>query len=160
MLIVSALLIGTYTTGIAKKTGYKLKTEKSDTKQEEMVRGSFMVASQCDDCNNGYHLSQITFSGFDKPQQSNRETFFITNNTDRTMTGVVLYIEYLTPDGRQLNKSFYRLSCNIPAGETRIAEIPTWDKQNSFYYEKSKKSRSGGTPFTVVFDPVSFYLRF
>lgn len=146
-----------------RKTGYKLTVEKkraSATDSDQMAKGSFMVASQCRDCNNGYRIDQIQFSGFDKPQSSSRETFFITNNTDRTMTGVNLYIEYLMPDGRQLHKKFIRLTCNIPAGETRAAEIESWDKQKSFYYEKSVASKNAGTPFTVIFDPVSFYLRF
>lgn len=147
---------------LARKKGYRLNVEKdSDSKTEqEMVRGSFMVASQCADCNNGYNLTQIAFSGYDKAQQSASESFFITNNTDRTMSGVTMYIEYLMPDGRQLHKRFIRLSCDIPPGETRHADVPSWDSQKTFYYEKSAPSRRGGTPYTVVFDPISFYLRF
>lgn len=146
----------------ARKKGYRLNVEKNTDRntEQQMARGSFMVASQCTDCNNGYQISQIAFSGYDKAQQSASESFFITNNTDRTMSGVTMYIEYLMPDGRQLHKRFIRLTCNIPPGETRLADIPTWDKQKTFYYEKSTPSRHGGTPYTVVFDPVSFYLRF
>lgn len=148
---------------LAKRKGYKLETRdsfSSDSKEREMTGGSFMVASQCQDCNNGYRLEQIAFSGFDKPQTSSSETFFITNNTDRTMTGVTLYIDYLDAEGRQLNKKFYRLTCLIPPGETRQAQIKSWDKQKMFYYELSPASRKGGVPFKVVFDPVAFYLRF
>lgn len=150
----------------ARKKGYRL-NEKSvasstpaNEAETEMAKGSFMVASQCTDCNNGYQLSQISFSGYDKPQSSSAETFFITNNTDRTMTGLTLYIEYLTPDGRQLHKRFVRLSCNIPPGETRMADLKSWDKQHAFHYEKSDASKRGGSPYTVVFDPISYYLRF
>jgi len=147
----------------ARKTGYKLAVEevgKTDTEEQQMSKGSFMVASQCTDCNNGYSLSQIAFTGYAKPQNSATETFFITNNTDRIMTGITLYIEYQTTYDRQLHKRFVRLSCNIPPGETRLADIPTWDKQKSFHYEKSASSRHGGTPYKVIFDPVSFYLRY
>lgn len=147
----------------ARKTGYKLtvdKSSKADTEEQQMSKGSFMVSSQCTDCNNGYKISQIVFTGYEKPQSSATETFFITNNTDRTMTGITLYIEYLTTDNRQLHKKFVRLSCNIPPGETRLADIPSWDKQKSFHYEKSSHSKRGGIAYKVIFDPVSFYLRY
>ena len=147
----------------ARKYSYKLDTPKVSEEEEaeqEMALGSFMVASQCENCNNGYRLEQISFSGFDKPQSSNNETFFITNNTDRTMTGVTLYIDYRDSQDRQLHKQFLRLSCEIPAGETRQATIKSWDTQHSFYYEKSAPSKRVGSPFRVIIDPVAFYLRF
>lgn len=162
--------------GAARKISLKLKAgnKKTDTEQTmktdteltmktdtglTMKRGSFMVASQCGDCNNGYTISQIAFSGFDKPGASSMESFFITNHTDRTMSGITLYIEYLTPDDRQLHKRYVKLDCNIPAGETRKCDIKSWDTQRSFHYELSAASRRS-SPFTVRFDPVAFYLRF
>lgn len=149
----------------ARKKGYRLNYDRREAvakqESEQITKGSFMVASQCADCNNGYTLEQVTFSGYDKPQQSSAETFFITNNTDRTLTGVNLYIDYRMADGRQLTRRFFRLSCVIPPGETRMAEIESWDKQRSFVYEKSKSSaRHPGTPYKVSFDPVAYYLRF
>lgn len=152
-----------YFPAIARKTGYKLNVEKNrqeKTEPQEMSKGSFMVASQCEDCNAGYRLEQIIFSGYNKPRRSAIETFFITNNTDRHMSGVNLYIEYLTLDGRQLNKRFVKLVCDIPPGETRMAEVPGWDRQKAFYYVRSDGGKSGGTPYEVIFDPVSYYLRF
>lgn len=136
------------------------RADKEEDKEEEMTAGSFMVASQCEDCNNGYRIDQIAFSGYDKKISSSSESFFITNNTDRTLTAVTLYIEYLTPDGRQLHKRFYKLGCNIPAGETRKADIKSWDTQHSFYFVKSTPAKGKGAPFTVKFDPIAFYLRF
>lgn len=161
-LLAAVVLTGSFNT-FARKTGYKLNYSKpstTDTRNSQMSRGSFMVASQCTDCNNGYTLEQIAFSGFDKPQSSTTETFFITNNTDRTMSGVALYIEYTTLDGRQLNKRYVKLACDIPPGETRQASLDSWDKQKSFYAEHSTPSRHAGTPFHVIFDPISYYLRF
>lgn len=134
---------------------------KEEAQTEEMTKGSFMVASQCEDCNNGYRLSQVVFAGYDKPRGSATETFFITNNTDRVLTGINLYIDYRTLDGRQLHKRFYPLRCNIPPGETRQASLPSWDKNKSFVYEKSRDTgRNPGTPYTIIFDPVAYYLRF
>lgn len=160
----------------AQKIGYKMKVkekkEKTTLKKEagettdgtegdaEMVKGSFMVASQCPSCNNGYRLDQVVFTGFDKKQNNSKESFFIINNTDRRLTGVALYIDYRTPDGRQLNRQYLKLSCDIPAGETRKVDIKSWDTQRSFYYYKSKPSKNGGNPFDVTFDPICYYLGF
>lgn len=135
------------------------KKEKTSDEEGEMVRGSFMVASQCEDCNKGYRLQQIEFTGYDKPGRTASESFFITNRTDRTMSGVTLYIDYRTPDGRQLHKQFLKLSCDIPPGETRRAEIKSWDTQRSFHYELSAPGRRTQA-FRVTFDPVAYYLRY
>ncbi|MCM1368834.1 MAG: hypothetical protein NC204_00495 [Candidatus Amulumruptor caecigallinarius] len=143
----------------ARKTTLRLKTGKEDD-EPEMTRGSFMVASDCSDCNNGYHLNQVSFQGYEKPLGSNVETFFITNNTNRRMSGLNLYVEYETEDGRQLHKRFVKLTCDIPPFETRRAEIKSWDKQKSFYYIDGPAPKRGGAPFRVIFDPVAFYLRF
>ena len=133
---------------------------KEEQEEQEMTAGSFMVASQCESCNNGYRIDQVTFAGFDKKINSSMESFFITNHTDRTLTAIALYIDYLTPDGRQLHKKYYKLACNIPPGETRKADIKSWDTQHSFYYVKSAPPKGGGSPFTVKFDPIAYYLRF
>lgn len=143
-----------------RKTGYKLDVPPTDTVEQKMATGSFMVASQCEDCNKGYTLSQLSIFGFDKPLKSKIETFFIRNNTDRTLTGLTFYITYKTMKGTMLHKKYYRLSCNIPPGETRMAEIPAWDKQKSFVYHKSTLPKTQCTPFDVEFDLISYYLRF
>lgn len=164
----------------ARKTGFKFKNTTSESVRNkgvnvsvvegrmiepqdtvgDMVEGSFMVASQCEKCNNGYRLDQIVFSGFDKVLKSNKESFYIKNLTDRTLTSIVLYIDYRMPDGRQLTKRFLKLSCRIPAGETRKADIPTFDTQNSYYYNKSMPPKRGGNAFEVFFDPIAYYLQF
>ena len=163
LIFTAALILSSPEICPAKKRAVRLSTKNSssvDSGETEMARGSFMVASHCEDCNNGYTIDRISFSGYDKPQSSRRETFLITNNTDRMMTGLTLYIDYRTPDGRQLHKKFIKLSCRIPAGETRQAEIASWDTQSTYYYHLSRPSRNGGAPYTVVFDPVAYYLQF
>ena len=132
--------------------------------EEEMAAGSFMVSSDCPTCNNGYRLDQIRVFGFDKPAASLSETIFLTNTTDRTLTGVSLYIDYRSMDGSQLHKRFLHIDCNVPAGETRSIQFPSWDRQRSFYYHGSAsvvKSRSRrAQPFEVALDPVSYTLSF
>ena len=156
----------------ARKKGYRLKvakttassntgitvTEDGDTTMAK-IPSSFIVTTDDKSGNKRYRLNDILFRGFDKTQNNSKESFFITNKTDRTLTGVSLYIDYRTPDGRQLHKRFIRLRCKIPAGETRKVDIKSWDTQHSFYYIKSVRSKKQkGNPFYVVFNPIAYYL--
>lgn len=143
----------------ARRYSYKMSSPKAEP-DTTLTKGSFMVASICEECNNGYTIDQISFAGYDKPQTSSEESFFITNSTDRVMTAVTLYVDYRDLQGRQLTRRFLKISCNIPPGETRQVSAKSWDRQKTFYYEKSTQARRGGQPFTVIFDPVAYYLRF
>lgn len=138
----------------------KTQKERNDTAGMQMTKGTFMVASECEDCNNGYKLSQLKFFGFDKPLTSVKESFFITNNTDRRLRGITLYITYNSTGGKMLHKRFLKLDCDIPAGETRKADIESFDTQRSFYYVKSAVPKKQATPFDVKFDLVAYYLEF
>lgn len=148
--------------------GRKIKTtppkayskNKKETEQPQYEQGSFMVASECTDCNNGYRIDQIKYSGYDKTKASNYETFFVTNLTDSEMTAFSLYIEYLSTDGRQFHKRFVKETCSIPAGETRKFDIKSWDRQHSFHYFESADSRKPTTPYKVRFIPVAYWLQF
>lgn len=145
-----------------RKVTVKLKSpvSKEQTEEDEMRKGSFMVASQCKDCNRGYTLEQVEFFGFDKKLTSSKESFFITNLTDRELRGITLYITYITPSGQMLDKRFVKLSCRIPAGETRKADISSFDTQKSFYYIKSDTPKRRAAVFDVEFDLVSYYLSY
>lgn len=162
-----------------KRTGYKLKVNEQKRVENSTVvsiseeeadsikiePGCFLVSAEerhGDSWNItpvGYSLKQILFTGFDKNQNNSKESFFIINNTDRELAAVSLYIDYRTPDGRQLTRRFLRIACSIPAGQTRSISIPTWDTQRSFYYYQSRKSGKGGNPFDITFTPISYLLR-
>lgn len=142
----------------AKRSKLSVNTAELDTM--EMMPGSVTVVSPCAVCHKGYNLEQVRFSGFDKVTESSKESFFVTNLTDGEVTQVALYIEYLTPDGRQLHKRFLRIDCNIPPGETRRMDVPSWDKQHTFYYEGSRAPvRRKASPFKVVFEISSYNVR-
>lgn len=132
--------------------------------EEEFVAGTFMVSSNCSTCNNGYRLDQIRLFGFDKPAASLSEVIFLTNSTDRTLKGISLYVSYLNMEGALLHKRFLRVSCDVPPGETRRLEFPSWDRQRSFYYHGSapagKTRGRRAQPFDVQLDPVSYTLSF
>lgn len=104
-------------------------------------------------------LSCLFFFGFDKPLSSEKESFFATNNSDREIVGLGLEIEYLTVDSLQLHRRSVDIECSLPAGETRKIDIPTWDKQHSFYFHQSAKPRRQATPFIVVFQVIYFDIK-
>ncbi|MCM1291375.1 MAG: hypothetical protein NC201_05130 [Prevotella sp.] len=143
----------------AKKTRLKL-PDKLEGDKEEYVSGSFCVSSDCKDCHEGYSLNQVVFSGYDKPSTSDKETLFITNNTDRILTGVSFYIEYIDNEGRQLHRELKNIKVEIPGGETRMVQFKSWDVQKSFRYKGSRKSRREAYSYTIKIDPVSIYLKF
>lgn len=138
----------------------RISTKMKPSKMEKRAVGSFAVTGECEDCNNGYTLSQISYHGYDKPAPSDVETFFISNSTDRTLVSVGLYIIYMDLSGKQINKRFVKADCDIPSGETRLISIRSWDKQHSFYYFESQKPRRTAHPYKVRLDPVSAYLSF
>ena len=127
--------------------------------RKNIPSGSFIISDNINTTYGNYDLTQIIFTGFDKPAISDKETVFISNRTDRTLTSLDLQIEYLTTDSIQMHKRDISIACEIPAGETRIAAFKSWDQQNSFHYIKSPKSRKPTTPFIVKITLTSYSLR-
>lgn len=163
VLLISAFMLAVlFPTGQidARKIKSSLKKPDKPMQKTEYVKGSQAISTQCEACANGYKISDVVFTGYDKKRSSERESFFITNNTDRELTAVSLYIIYYATDGRQLHKKYVKINCSIPAGETQKTDIRSWDTQKSFYYVKSETNPRKGTPYTVSFDPVTIYLRY
>lgn len=77
---------------------------------------------------------RIAISGYDKPLRSTGESFFITNNSDTTIDGLEVTIDYRDMSHRQLHRRTVRIDISVPAGETRRADIRSWDKRLTFYY--------------------------
>lgn len=142
----------------ARKQKLRLNTPKTQT--EDYAAGSFCVSSDCKDCHDGYSLDQVVYSGYDKPLTSDKETLFITNNTDRELTAISFYIKYFDANDRQIHKAFHSLDVSIPPGETRMVSFRSWDVQNSFRYKNSRDSRRDSYTYTIELDPVSIYLKF
>lgn len=94
----------------------------------------------------------LVHSGYDKPLRSTVETMFITSRLDSaTVTAVEIAIRYLDMKGRQLHERRQWVDVTIPPGETRLVTLPTWDRQQSFYYHRSRRPRyATATPYTVV----------
>ena len=101
----------------------------------------------------------VRFYGFDKTITSTQESFFISNGLDNTIKNLELVITYTDMKGRQLHKRTVSLECEIPSGETKRADIKSWDTQKSFYYHKSLKPKRQATPFDVRIQLTSLILK-
>ena len=98
-----------------------------------------------------YARDSIIFSGFDKPLDSTRETFFATNKTSRTILSITLRLQYTLTDGRHLHADTHTIPCEIPPGETMLLTIPSWDRQKSYYYASGNPPRRRiATPFLAT----------
>lgn len=92
----------------------------------------------------------IAASGYDKPLRTNRETVLITNSTSRRVGGVAVTLDYFDMQGRQLHSRTDTLPADIPAGETRMLRMSTWDQQHSYYYHRGQIPRTANvTPYDV-----------
>jgi len=92
----------------------------------------------------------IRCSGYDKPNRSTRETFFLTNTSPDTICGINLTFSYFDLKGRQLHSATHTVWILLPAGETRAVAVPSWDRNNAFHYELSPApKRRASTPYRV-----------
>lgn len=104
----------------------------------------------------------VRFSGYEKTNPSNRETFFATNNlgADSTLTAIELTLTYFTLDGKQLHQRTELIHCLIPSGETRALSLPSWDANHAFHYYLSTPPRTRrSTPFRVTSSPLRLILQ-
>lgn len=101
----------------------------------------------------------IILSGYDKKRNSSKESFFIINESDENFEGVVVHIRYYTPDDRMLHSRNAIITTAIPSGETRKADLPSFDTQHSFYYYLSDSDPSRGNPYKVSIRPLFIILK-
>lgn len=94
--------------------------------------------------------TKVIIAGYDKSLTSRRESFFVTNRYNHTITSISVTFNYYDLSGRHLHSATNTVECAIPAGETRLLHIPSWDKQLSFYYHLSPRPRRQSTPYTVT----------
>ena len=97
-------------------------------------------------------ISKLSFSGYDKPTTSSQETFHITNLTDTLIRKVGIRLTYRDLQNRMLHSREAEVECDIPAGETRIASIKSWDIQHTFYYYLGPEPKKTATPYKVNID--------
>jgi|GEM_PF-924234 len=92
----------------------------------------------------------VDLRGFHKPLRSRRESVFATNNTTFLIKGLFIDLTYTDTRGRTLHRQRRTVFMDIPAGETRRLDFPSWDRQQVFYYTNSTEPpRADGTAFDV-----------
>ncbi len=94
--------------------------------------------------------SILKISGYDKPLNSYKESFFATNNSNDTIIHIQLTFNYFDSQKRQLHSATKNINCTIPPGETRQLSISSWDKQKAFFYYRSPQPRRQATPYSVT----------
>lgn len=92
----------------------------------------------------------IAISGYDKPLTSRYETFFVTNHSTKSITELVIELNYTDMNGRQLHSRKISINCDLPSGQTRQLKTRSWDTQFSFYYYLSQKPRRRATPYKTT----------
>lgn len=94
--------------------------------------------------------ASLRFSGYEKPNSALRETFLVTNLDSLDINGLAVEFEYFDMAGRQLHRASHRLIADVPAGETRMLSVPTWDRNHTFHYFRSPAPlRRQSTPYKV-----------
>lgn len=101
-----------------------------------------------------FHKRDLQFAGYDKGISSSRESFFLINRCPFNINGIAIRINYYDMQSRMLHSRDVTISCDIPAGETRKLDIPTWDTQHTFYYYLGNAPRRVASPYKVTILPL------
>lgn len=116
------------------------------------------VVIACDTITGQGAENVVKFSGYEKTLRATRETVFVTNLTDKDISGLEFTVTYYDTSSRQLHRRRVESSHTIPAGETRRLDFPSWDKQNSFYSSTGKAPRVAAIPYTVTITEPKIFL--
>lgn len=98
----------------------------------------------------------VTLKGFSKRASDSKESFFITNNTDRRMSAVRLLLRYTTMSGEMLTQRVVTVPVNLKPGETKLVGVKSFDIQRLFYYYAGPRPRKQATPFQVAYRLVGY----
>ncbi len=95
----------------------------------------------------------IRFSGYEKTLRATKETVFASNMLEeRDISAITFTITYTDNSGRLLHKRHLTVHQEIPAGETRKIDFPSWDRQMTFYYSGSPRPRVSAIPYDIVME--------
>lgn len=96
-------------------------------------------------------IDRVEVKGYDKPQRSRRETFFATNTGDMPIRRIAFTISYYDLDKHLMHRAPHNVEADIPAGETRMVGVRSWDVQQAFYYTRTRVGAKNpkGTPYDV-----------
>lgn len=106
----------------------------------------------------GKYIGQLRFSGYEKEINSKKESFLISNNSHDLIHGLKVRIVYLDMNGRMFHSRETSNKCNLPQGETRKIDIPSWDNQNTYFYYLGNEPKKVATPFKVEIIPLAVWI--
>lgn len=98
----------------------------------------------------------VTLRGFNKRKSDARESFLITNHATHRMSNPRLTFRYTSMDGGMIHERTVTVPVTLNPGETRLAEVKTFDVQHLFYYYAGPVPRKTATPFKVAFRLVGY----
>lgn len=93
--------------------------------------------------------SSIKFTGYDKNLASTKESFHIINGSGLDIKSMFVKIMYKDMSGRMLHSREISINEEIPCGETRKVDIPSWDTQKTFYYYLSTRPKRIAAPYKI-----------
>lgn len=106
------------------------------------------------------HTQAVRFCGYEKKLRSSKETIFIENLTDSTIIKTSFHIDYIDNQGRTIHSRSHVLeTVEIPPRQTRRFDIPSWDKQNSYYYIKGEHPRKSATPYDIIITTDTLFIQ-
>ena len=149
----------------ARKIKSSLKVEKEATKSQktENLTGIevLMSDSVCAEIDRKVYdeLRHVTFAGYDKEPNSSRESFIVVNPTSQELLGFEVKINYLDMQGRMLHSQIVSKMVEVPAGESRKVDNPSWDTQHTYYYHLGNEPKKVATPFQVIFIPLAYRVK-
>lgn len=103
-----------------------------------------------------FQSQAVTLRGFSKRPSDKTETFFVTNNTGHRISRLTLRVQYFATDGAKLHERTVTVTCPLAPGETRQAQVRSFDTHSEFYYRTSPRLSKRAIPFTVKMRVLSY----
>ena len=149
------------------KTSFKIDKEKKEKNEKfaafkiigEEITVSSLPSENKEDSVAVKIEGKIRFAGYDKEANSSKESFIIINESDYTLSGIRVNIDYMDMQDRMLHSREIERSCDIPAGESRRIDIPSWDTQKTYFYHLGNEPKKVATPYKVLFHPKTFWVK-
>lgn len=121
-------------------------------KRKRIAAHASCLLSQNDSLSISFEADSIKFSGYDKPVTASKESFHIINTSDIAIKKVGIRITYFDLKNRMLHLREETVDCHVPAGETRLTAISSWDLQHTFFYYLGPEPKRVATPYKVVIE--------
>lgn len=93
--------------------------------------------------------SLVRLCGYDKTANANVETIFISNLSTDTLSSISFTIKYLDNHNREIHRRNVAQQVEVLPSTTHKIDIPTWDRQHTYYYRHSAKPRKPATPYSI-----------